>query len=62
VAAIAAKVAIPIVGLGGITQFTLAALAGTPIAGVAIMGPAMTVADPDDWFAGMLGVWRQRPD
>ncbi len=61
IAAIAAKAAIRVVALGGITQFTLAQLAGTPIAGVSIMGEAMTIAEPAGWFAGILDVWRRGP-
>jgi thiamine-phosphate pyrophosphorylase len=62
IAAIAAKAATPIVGLGGVTQFTVAHLAGTGIAGAAIMGEAMTIAEPAGWFSGILDAWRRWPN
>jgi len=49
-ATIAAGARLPVLALGGVTEATLPTLAGTGFAGVAIMGEAMRVPDPANWF------------
>ena len=49
VRAIAAEAALPVLALGGITRATLPQVSG--VAGVAIMGEAMRVVEPETWFA-----------
>ena len=47
--AIAAEAPLPVLALGGVTRATLEQVSG--VAGVAIMGEAMRVADAERWFA-----------
>jgi len=49
--AVAAASVLPVLALGGITRETLGQVSG--IAGVAIMGEAMRVSDPERWFASL---------
>jgi len=48
----------PILGLGGVTLSTLPLLKGTGISGVAIMGAAMTTAEPEDWIGRVISLLR----
>jgi thiamine-phosphate pyrophosphorylase len=56
VAAISAS-RVPVLGLGGITADTLQKLPPA-FNGIAVMGAAMTAADPQDWFADIEARWR----
>ena len=49
--AVAAGAALPVLALGGVTRATLLQVSG--VAGVAIMGEAMRVAEPESWFASL---------
>ncbi len=59
-AAMAGRTTVPVLALGGITLQTLAWLDVTSIAGAAIMGEAMQIADATAWFASIVDVWHQR--
>ncbi len=48
---------LPVLALGGITPDRLAAIP-KGFAGIAVMGAAMTAADPQRWFADLLLRWR----
>jgi len=56
--AIAAGSTLPVLALGGVTRTTLPRLAGSGVKGIAIMGEAMTAADPQGWFADIAYIWR----
>ncbi len=47
----------PLLALGGVTPATLADLKGTGIAGVAIMGEAMSTSEPEAWFDAIKARW-----
>lgn len=49
-AAMAARAGLPVLALGGIGAATVPRLAGTGFAGIAIMGEAMRIPDPEVWF------------
>jgi thiamine-phosphate pyrophosphorylase len=51
---IAAEAVLPVLALGGITSTTLPDLAGSGVKGIAVMGEAMRVPDPEAWFADIL--------
>jgi len=55
--ATAAVAALPVLALGGITAATLPQVSG--VAGAAIMGEAMRVAEPEGWFADII---KQAPE
>lgn len=50
--AIAAKAPLPVLALGGVTRATLPRVSG--VAGIAIMGEAMRIAEPERWFADIV--------
>jgi thiamine-phosphate pyrophosphorylase len=54
-AAIAAGARLPVLALGGVTEATLPSLTGLGFAGIAIMGEAMRIRDPADWFGRVAG-------
>jgi thiamine-phosphate pyrophosphorylase len=57
---VAAAVAVPVVGIGGITVGRSAEVAETPAAGVAVIGAVMTAADVAAAVAGLLAPWSAR--
>jgi thiamine-phosphate pyrophosphorylase len=48
----AAGAPLPVLALGGVTRATLSQVSA--VAGVAIMGEAMRVAEPESWFASLI--------
>ena len=53
--AVAAGATLPVLALGGITREALPQVSG--VAGVAIMGEAMRVPEPESWFAEMASTF-----
>ncbi len=60
-AAITAKAGLPVIALGGIAVATLPRLAGSGIAGLAVMGEAMRSPDPTACVARLVEAWRRLP-
>jgi thiamine-phosphate pyrophosphorylase len=48
----------PVIALGGIGIATIPGLAASGVQGVAIMGEAMTAADPEAWFREIAQCWK----
>jgi thiamine-phosphate pyrophosphorylase len=58
--AVAEKCSVPILALGGITSATVPLLQEAGVAGVAVMGAAMSTPEPRAWFAALARNWTAR--
>lgn len=57
---VARAVAVPVIGIGGITVARAAEVATTSAAGIAVVGAVMAAADPGTAARGLLAPWSKR--